>query len=310
MIHFLTGENSFEVRAAVQAIVDAWNTAHPGALSQPEYIDGSELALRDLPDLLTATTLFSDQRLVVLKDVSENTAAWQALTPLLQRLSDDITLVVVETKPDKRTTYFKALKAVSSYQEFPAWTERDVAKAEAWVKAEAIRQGVALSAPLARLLVTRAGVDQWQLRSALEKLALVVGTESVQEHHIIDVVDASPSENVFELFETALRGDRQRVHAMIAQLEQVEDPYRVLGLLSAQVFQLAAVYSAAEDDNPARDFAIHPFVVGKLSAAAKRLNPTDVRRIVAAFSQTDADLKLSRGEPWLLIERALLTVAQ
>lgn len=309
MIYFLTGENSFEVQEAVQATIAAWVKAHPSTLSGPEYKEGSDLALRDLPDLLTAATLFSDERFIVIKNLSENTAAWQALTGLLPRLSADITLVIVEAKPDKRTTQFKALKAVSNYQEFPAWTERDTVKAEAWVSEEATKQSVSLSKPLIRLLVARVGVDQWQLRFALEKISLVAGEEAVTESQLVALIESSPTENVFGLFETALRGDSQQLHQMLATLELVEDPYRVFGLLSSQVFQLAAVSNADQGDNPASEFGIHPFVASKLSASAKRLRKQDVVKMVNAFAQADADLKSSRGEPWLLIERALLTIA-
>jgi hypothetical protein len=33
------------------------------------------------------------------------------------------------------------------------------------------------------------------------------------------------------------------------------------------------------------------------------------RRIVAVFAKADDDIKVSRGDPWLIIERTLLQVA-
>jgi len=314
MIHFLTGENTFEVARATQAIVDAWVAEivqnNAGLTSQPERVDGSELHVRDLPDLLTATTLFAQHRLVIVKGLSENTAAWNALPALLPRVSDDITLVIVEVKPDKRLTVFKTLKAAAQYQEFVAWTERDTAKAEAWVQREVARLGVKLSKQLVRRVVERVGVDQWQLAQALEKLDLVAGDSEVTEDLVVNTIEARPSENVFNLFETALRGDARRLHDAIATLELVEDPYKLFALLSSQVFQLAAIQASEKGDSPASDLGIHPFVVSKLSSHARSIPRGVMRRIVAAFAQADADMKSSRGEPWLLIEKALLEVAR
>jgi DNA polymerase III subunit delta len=309
VLTFLAGENSFEVTRATDRLIEAWleRIVHDnaGMINQPERVDGADLDPRDLPDLLTATTLFAQHRLVIIKSLSENNAAWQALPDLLPRLSDEIDLILIEAKPDKRTTIFKTLKAASDYQEFPEWTERDGMKAEAWLQAEAAAMNLSLDKKSVRQIVERAGVNQWELFHALEKLALL---DSVDEQTINDTIDASPSDNVFALFETALKGDRKRVHAMLATFELTEDPFRLLGLLSTQVFQLAAIQAAEPSDSPSKDFGIAPFVVTKFSTQAKRLTTSDARRMIKAFADADADIKSSRGEPWLVIEKALLSL--
>jgi DNA polymerase III delta subunit len=298
MIHFLIGENSFGLSRAVQKLVDAFD-------GRAERIDGSSLLLKDIPDLLMGNTLFADKRLVIIKGLSENGTVWVKLPEWFERLSDDIELVIVETKPDKRTSTFKALKSAAKFEEFLPWTERDGNLAETWIIEEVKKMDMTLDKKVAHLVVARVGVDQWQLLSALEKLSLA---DEVSPQTVEDLIDARPSENVFNLFETALKGDNKKVHSMIQTLELTEEPYKLFALLSSQAFQLAAVYAAEPSDNPAKDFAIHPFVVSKLSAHAKKQTRADISRIITAFADADADIKLSRGEPWLLIERALLQV--
>lgn len=295
MITVLTGENSFEINEALQEIVAAFD-------GQAERIDGSTLELKDIPDLLMGGTLFATQRLVIIKDLSSNKMVWEKLPEWLPRLSDDIHLVLVDAKPDKRTTAYKELKKQADLKEFMSWTDKDRGLAEQWVIARATNQGLSLDKKLAHQLVERVGLDQWQLASALEKLSLLdeVTTETIEA-----TIDASPSENVFLLFETALEGKTKQIHDMIRTLELTEDPYQVFALLSSQAFQLLAVAAAKAGDNPAKDFAIHPYVASKLSRHAKRLGANGAGRIVKVFAQTDADLKLSKAEPWLLIEKAL-----
>jgi DNA polymerase III delta subunit len=96
---------------------------------------------------------------------------------------------------------------------------------------------------------------------------------------------------------------------MLKTLEQTEDVYRLTALLSSQAFQLLAVASAGKDDNVAKDFAVHPYVVSKLSPIAKRIGKSGASKIIAVFVELDDDMKLSRAEPWLLVERALIKVA-
>jgi DNA polymerase III delta subunit len=123
------------------------------------------------------------------------------------------------------------------------------------------------------------------------------------------LIDPSPSENVFQLFETALSGDTRQVRDALQTLELTEDPYQLFALLSSQAFQLAGVGLAGEGQDASKDLAIHPFVASKLARHARKMGKSGVRRVLRAFANADADMKRSRGEPWLLIEKALIESA-
>lgn len=299
MITLMTGDNTFETERAIRVIIARF-------AGDAERIDGSTLELKQLPDLLMGVTLFADKRLVIIKNLSDNKDVWANFGDWLSRISDDIEVILVDSKPDKRTVTYKELKKQATIIEAAAWTDRDIAKAEKWVLGEAGRLNVALDTKHAQLIVRRVGPDQWQLFHALEKLALA---EKITVETIELLIDATPAENVFNLFDAALRGNREKVTEMVRSLELTEDPYRLFALLSGQAFQLAAVVAAGPGDNVAKDFGIHPYAVSKLEPAAKELGRTGAKKIIAAFAKADDDMKLSRAEPWLLIERALMKVA-
>jgi DNA polymerase III delta subunit len=189
--------------------------------------------------------------------------------------------------------------------EYKAWTERDTSKAEQWVASEMATMGKTIDQSSVRALVKRAGVDQWTLYQALQKLSVldVISPEVIAEH-----VEANPAENVFDLFESALKGNAAKITQMIETLSLGEDPYRLFGLLSGQAFQLAAL--AAADDRPssdvAKDLGVHQYGLGKLAPYARRLGRKGTRKVVAAFAEADAGMKTSTTDPWLLIERALI----
>ena len=272
-----------------------------------ERVDGETLELKQLPDLLMGATLFADKRLVVVKNLSENKAVWGGLPEWLGRVSDDIHLVLVEAKPDKRTKTYKELQKAATVYESKLWTERDAGRAEQWVVEEAKSLEFALDKKSAHALVARVGVDQWLLSQALQKLA-VVG--DVSPGVIEDLIEPNPAENVFNLFEAALRGNAPKVRQMIQTLELTEDPFRLFGLLSGQAFQLAALaVTDAPSSVVASDFGAHPFALGKLAPFAKTLGKPGAKKVIAAFAEADAGMKTSVAEPWLLIERALMKVA-
>lgn len=299
MITWLVGDNSFEVRQALRAIEGDFS-------GTPERFDGTELSIAQIPDLLMGVSLFASQRLVIITDITLNASVWEKLPDWLERVSDDIHLVLIDTKPDKRTTGYKALKKAANLREFPAWTERDTQRAEQWVVAQAKDLGMALDARTLRHLVGRVGPDQWQLSNALNTLSLL---DSVSVETINDIVPPNLQENIFQLFETALEGKSQQVAVMLKTLALQEDPYALFALLNSQALTLAAVTFGGSDANPVKDFAIHPFVASKLERHGGRLGKHRVGVILELFAKTDAEMKRSRAEPWLLMERTLLQVA-
>jgi len=231
MITALIGENSFAVHDEVSRIIAA-------SPEEPERFDGTELELRQLPDLLMGATLFASQRLIIIRNLSQNTNIWSQFPDWLERVADSTHLVLVDEKPDKRTATYKVLKSGGAVKEFLLWTDKDRSTAEQWVEERARQAGIALSGSLARHLVARVGLDQWQLASAIEKLSHLssITTASIDEH-----VEANPTESVFQILELALQGKQSQVYSILQTLELTEEPYRLFALLSSQVVQLAAV---------------------------------------------------------------------
>jgi DNA polymerase III delta subunit len=298
MITLLVGENSFEIQRALDDIISDFD-------GNVEKIEGSELQVSQLPDIFMGVSLFADKRLVVIRNLSENKSVWPVLGDWTDKISDDTHLVLVEPKPDRRTSTYKTLQKITDVHEFVQWSDRDTSVAEKWVASEAEKMGIELNKKLIQTLVQWVGIDQWQLFYALEKLSL---TDDITDKSIKNIIEPNPVENVFNLFETALRGDTKSLMEMLKTLEQTEDVYRLTALLTSQAFQLLAVASAEKSDNVAKDFAIHPYVVSKLSPIAKRIGKSGASKIISIFTELDDDMKLSRAEPWLLVERALVKV--
>lgn len=309
MITLLTGENSYEIGQALGQLVATFDGAS-------EKFDGSELEVRQLPDLLMGMSLFAEKRLVIIRSLATNKQAWEALPEWLERISDDIHLVLVESSIDKRTKTFKVFQKQAEVKEYKLWTERDSAQAERWIVDEAKQRGVQFDASAAKVLLRRSLVatergqpviDQWRIVHALEKLSVF---DTVTPAVVEEYIDELPVDSVFSIFETALNGDREALHRLLTNLEPQEDPFKVFGLLSSQAFQLAALTSS---DTPAAEVAkaigVHPFALGKLAPFAKRLGKQQVAQVIKALTEADEALKRSKADPWVLIEQALMEVA-
>lgn len=301
MIQVLFGENSFAIRRRLKQLTKEFS-------GDVERVDGETLELAHLPDILAGGTLFSQTRLVVVHNLSHNKPAWEVLPDWLGRLSEDVSLVLLESKLDKRTRTYKALKKAADMQEYPAWSDRDTATAQQWVREEAARHGITLDAKTARSLVERSGIDQWRLFHDIEKLSVF---ETITPELIVDVVEAHPSESVFALFEATLKGNQARLAEMLQTLKLSEEPYMIFGLLSGQVMQLAALsLSDGGVEKVATDFGAHPFALRKLAPYARTLSRRQIREIISAFEAADTRMKSSGVEPWLAVEQALAKVVE
>lgn len=293
MIYLLLGDNTYARDAAAAALVGQ---------RTPEKFDGEVLGLRDLPDLFLGQSLFVDERLLVIKAISGNMAVWNELETYLKRMPETTTVIFIETKPDKRTKTYRLLQKLGEVREFSL--PKSVREAEQFVLEESNKRKIALPKPVIRQLVARTGLEPWELVQALEKLHLL---GSYDEAAIQEVIEASPTESVFLLFEAALRGDSQTLHRAI-QSNKHEDPYRLFGLLSAQAYQLAAALAAEERRD--QTFGVSPFVLQKLRPYARRCGKDGVGRIVATLAKADLTLKTTSNDPWMVIETALQKIAR
>jgi DNA polymerase III subunit delta len=300
VITVLTGENSFEIDRETKRRIAAFS-------GETERFDGIDISKEKLADIFIGTSLFASKRLVIIRHLSENKAMWSDLELWINKLSDDTELLFIEPKPDKRTKTYKLLQKQASVTEYKSLGERDFSQAEMWLKSEAKKMNIELELAAAKELVVRLGVEQWTLINELEKLAAFeVITKQIVEQH----TPKSAHDSVFELLTTALSGKSELVHEMLANVRISNDPYMTFGLLSSQIFQLAAlVLSDKPSDEVAKDIGAHPFALKKMSGYRHKLDQQKIARIIELAADSDMESKTSSADPWVLIETLLIKIS-
>lgn len=299
MIKLFTGSNAYTIRQAVNEVV----AAHPDA--SLERVEASMLKPNDMPQLLSGASLFANEKLVIIEDLSQNKTIWTDIDGLLDTVPDETTLLLVESSPDKRTKAYKWLQKNAEVREFNELDERAAAE---WLQAEARRNDVELHRESAQYLVHYVGLDQWRLKGELEKLLLAEAP--ITRELIQDITEPHPQATAFELLDAAFGGDQQTLERLLAIISRSEDPYKFFGLLASQVFALVAVKAAGQrrPDEIAKDLGLHPFVVRKVGSLANRLDQTKVNQVVETLAKGDEQLKTTGADPWQLIGRMLYTM--
>lgn len=295
MVYVFCGENSYEIQQRINELADGFD-------GEVEKIDGSELTLEQLPDLLTGVTLFSSARLIVIKGASQNKPIWTALGEWFER-GIDTNVILVETSLDKR---LKTYKWLEKHAKMTMCKELRAPEAEQWVKQAAAQRSVSMPASLIRFFVDYVGTDQWRLESELNKLQLSgeVPTEAV----IKAIVEPTPQATAFELLDAAFRGQQAVFDELFSAVSRREEPHLFFGLLAGQVYAIAAVHFAKGKSTEvvAKDNSLHPFVTQKVAPLARKLTAADIKDMTSRLAGLDANLKSRSVEPWTQI-RSFLT---
>lgn len=295
MITLLTGPNSFAIAETVRAKARAFD-------GEVESLDAGELEPRNLPDLFMGASLFASERLIVIKGVAANKTLWAELEPWIERVPAETDIILTEASPDKRTKTYKQLQKHATIKEHAELGEADLVS---WLQNHARSVGVELQPDIVRYLISYVGRDQWRLRSELDKVLLA--EKPITRELIQDVAEPYPEATAFELLDAVFAGNESRVQELLGLLREREDPYQFFGLLSSQVLALLAIVSAGSrrPDEIARDIALHPFVVRKLSTIAQKLGKARVERLVERLAHADERIKTTGVSPWHQLEITL-----
>jgi DNA polymerase-3 subunit delta len=304
MILLLSGANDFAARQALDKLVAAMLQKH-GAHAI-ERVDGEALDISRLPDLLQGASLFASDKLVIVRDAGKNKTVWEALGDWAERVPAEITMVILESSPDKRTRTYKQIQKHGKVHDFPELNEHELAK---WAMATAKEEGGTLDAKTAAYVVRQAGTNQWQLSGELHKL--LAANPTITSEAVDELVEPSPQTSAFDLLDAVLGGKNARAMELLARLKTNEDPYKLFGLLVSQIQALALVATAQgkTPDVIAKDAGIHPFVVRKLQPLGRTLNATQLRGVLASVALADTHMKSTGVDPWVLMEQCLGKIA-
>jgi len=283
MIWTLVGENGFALQAALTEKIASFVAAH-GEIAV-ERLDGETTDLLRIQASLQSAPFLAARKLVVLRNGSANKQFVEQVDRLLADLADTTDLLLIEPKVDKRTGYYKYLKAATHLQEFPELDEQGLVR---WLVEAAKAEGGTLRVADAQLLVERVGANQQLLASELGKLLLY--NPSITRQTIELLVEASPQSKVFDLLDAAFAGNTARALALYRdQREQKVDPSQIIAMLAWQLRILALLKTAGDRSSAviSRDAKLSPYTVQKNQGIARQLTLTQLKRLIRELLQLD-----------------------
>jgi DNA polymerase-3 subunit delta len=283
----LTGENAFALGHELRKLVDAFVAEH-GDLAL-ERLDGEEVDFGRLREAATGLPFLASKKLVLLRTPGKNKQFLEGFEQLFGEVPETNDIIIVEPKLDKRLAYFKFLKKNTDFKEFPELDLNGLAK---WLvdAAKGINGTISLSD--ARYLAERVGQNQQLLSNELEKLVLY--NPKVTRQAIDLLTDPAPQSTVFELLEAAFAGNARKTLQLYGEQRALKvEPQQIVAMLAWQLHVLAVLKAAGDRpaDQIAKDAKLNPFVARKSQGIARKLTPTELKKLISDLLEIDAASK-------------------
>ena len=289
MVTVLSGSNIFALRHELGKLSAEFVTNH-GALAL-ERIDAEDASAQTILDAIQNLPLLAERKLVVVRSLSANKQAAEAIEQIISATGGTTDLIIYEPALDKRTTYFKKLKTLTNLKQFNELDENELCR---WLIDETKSRGGSLKFVDALHLVRQVGTNQLMLNNELDKL--LTYEPNITRENIDFLVEPLPQSRIFDLLDVAFAGNGHRALALYdEQRAQKVEPQAILAMIAWQLHNLALVHSAGgrKPAAIAEEAHINPFVISKTIKLAGRVSKQTLIKIIDEALDIDYRSKTS-----------------
>ncbi|PIZ00214.1 DNA polymerase III subunit delta [bacterium (Candidatus Howlettbacteria) CG_4_10_14_0_8_um_filter_40_9] len=267
------------------------------------FEDGFELG--KIKGAITALPFLADKRLVIIKNIfkSKSKDILDGISEILEYVPEEtITIFWEEAVPDKRTVLFKKLIKEKS-EEFEKLQGYKLTK---WIEDDVADKGGKISGKNAEKLASYVGDDLNQLENEIAKLVTFRSEGEISSEDIDLLVNSKLSGNIFNLVDAVGTGDyRKTAQYMHELLAQGENEIYILTMIVRQFRNLILIkdYEGKLDKiGIAKEVGLHPFVVQKGMAQARKFSIQELKNMYEKLLDTDIAIKTGEKEPLLALD--------
>lgn len=286
MIYTYTGENSFSRREGLMNNIRSFVESY-GDFAL-ERLQGDEVTLEQIQAALTSMPFLAERKLVVVYKASANKDFIENAAAIFPQVPDITDVILDEPKLDKRTAYYKLVKAKTEYKDF---TQLDDQRLAGWMIGYAKEQGSELARADAGYLLQRVGNNQQRLANEIDKLSLLEGP--ITRSRIDDLTEPTPQSKIFDLLDAAFAGNGERAMTLYDdQRAQKVEPQAILAMLGWQLRQVMLAKTAGNHDL-VREGKMSPYSAEKASRIAHRMTLVRLKELMSGLTELDAKSKRS-----------------
>ncbi len=284
----LVGENTYLLRKELSKIISDFEQEY-GDLAI-ERFSGEIASFEQIFSAITNPPFLTSKKLVVVEEISSVKDINTRFEELLSQSQDQIEVVLVSEKLDKRSALFKYLKKHTDYKEFANMPANNIS---GWAKSEVLARGGSIDGRSASVLVEYVGANQQKLSNEIDKLLQYNSKISVDSINLLSV--KQPSTTMFQLLDALFAKDVKLMMSLYDdQRRQQVEPITILSMVLWQLHILAVVKTAPKgksSEQIAKDAGIHSFVVQKSVNIARKMSLAHLKKFISDVVDLEVKLK-------------------
>lgn len=302
-----------------------------GALNL-EVIDGEDVSVSDIVNLISSTSLLSSEKFVVIKDPwflksqkargarsggaeeesEERKDGVKQLIPPLGFLSGGVKVIfVVYGSVDKRKKIFNVIERLGAVKEFKPFADWEQEKLLSWIMEEGRSKGKKIGSHACRLLMEISGSNLRALSSEIEKIVTFIGDKDAIGGADVEAIASSGGVSVFSLLGSLReRNVASSLRSLNKLIRNREEPASLLSLIATQFRMMLQIKGSQEmnlgESEIARRLGANPYFVRRCAEGAHNYSLAELKDCI--FTLHSADLKLKSGfaSPPVLLELMII----
>jgi len=270
----------------------------------------ADVEVQNLKEVIETLPVFSDRRLVILKNAQElKEAEWAELESVIKKPVESTVFVLFADKIDKRKKHFKTLIDQSQSIEFKKPYDNEIPR---WINYYASVYELKLTQAAIHRMHRLVGNNLSEIYAQLGHLKTYLnGQDLVDVLEVNAVVSNSREENIFDF--TKAIGQKDRVLALeqiINLLDQGQNEIGIVSLLARHMRILLTVRTGMDQGIGGTKLAnlanVSPYFVDEYCDQAKKWSVQKLEDSLVLLSETDKALKSSPLSSHIWLENLVM----
>jgi len=304
MILFLYGSDSFRLQQRLNILKQGFINKYDKDGFNVETLEGDNLKIEDFRKTTLSAGLFSDKRLVVIKNIfSTDKNLQEQIIEELESINKDNIVIFTSTElpKDKKDKLLKQLMRADKVEEFLVLKEGQLYH---WIQNEVKNQGAVIDSEAVRYLGEAVGSDLWRMDNEIKKLTSYAKRITIKEADLF--IDSPLDDNIFNFMDAlSNKNARQAIKLLHDQLDAGANEFYLLTMLSRQIKILLQI-----KETNGKGLDLHPFVIKKTLPQSKKFSMEILKKLYSKLTEIDKGLKSSQCLPQLYLDMFVVEMCE
>lgn len=310
MLILIYGSNIFSAREKLKDLQKKFVEKNGGKEILVSIIYGVDFDLADFRNKALSAGFFAEKKMIVIKGLLENkNLNEEAVLEILERLSQDTTLIFVEKELSVKSTLgARLLNADYTFSCAPL----SGAKLQQWIKNRARDYGAKINNPAIAELLLRAGDDMQTIDLQLNKLCSLLPDKEIEQSHIREIVQIAAEEAIFRLIDAiALRNKKLCLSLLEDKIVEGASALYILNFITKHFKTLLETKFLLEQGGNinkkdlAKEIGVHEFVAQKALSQVRNFHINEIKNFYREALKIEIAIKTGSTPALPMISKML-----